>query len=194
MNKKFFKKILADYQKYNEMREIVIRNSRQVLKLSKQAIFNLHRDEIKQASEDLNQAEKILIDLSKLFTKEKKLNYEGSYKEGVEEYIEAQLFYGFVVNNKVEVKSTLKFSFDDYLGGISDLTGEMLRKAIQLATKGEYQKLELYHQTLEYIMGELIKFNLTRKLRMKYDAAKRNLRRLEEIRYEIEIKGLNKKS
>lgn len=193
MNKKFFKKILTDYQKYNELREQVIKSSRQVLKLSKQAIFNLHRDDIKQANAGLKQAEKILIKVNRLFAIEKKLNYEGSYKEGVEEYIEAQLFYGFMINNKIEIVPSLKFSFDDYLGGISDLTGEMLRKAVQLATRGEYQKLELYHQTMEYIMGELIKFDLTRKLRMKFDAAKRNLRRLEEIRYEIEIKGLNKK-
>ncbi len=190
MNKIFFKKILADYQTYIGLREMVIKNSRKVLKLSKQAIFNIHRDNLVGAAQDLKDAEKNLFEIGKLFQKEKRLNYEGSYKEGAEEYIEAKLFYEFVVGGKIELDSKFNFSFEDYLGGVSDLTGEMLRKTIQLATLGEYEKLNNYHQVMEEIMGELIKFDLTGKLRMKYDAAKRNLRRLEEIKYDIKIKGL----
>jgi translin len=191
MNKILFKKILNDYQRYIKLRESIIKSSRQVLKLSKQAIFNLHRDDVKNAADDLVQAENLLKEINLLFSKEKKLNYEGSYKECIEEYVEAKLFYSLISAGKIEINTKVKLNFDDYVGAISDLTGEMLRKAIQLATNEDYEKLNFYYQSMEDILGELIKFDFTGKLRMKYDAAKRNLRRLEEIKYELKIKGLN---
>jgi len=190
MDKNFFSKILADHQNYVKLREKVINLSRKVLKLSKQSIFMLHRDDIEEAKKLQDDAEKILKEINSFFAREKKLEFEGSYRECSEEFIEANLFYGFIKNNEVGLDTKIKFSFDDYLGGVSDLTGELLRKAIQLATRGEYKQLETYHQAMENILGELIKHDFTGKLRMKYDAAKRNLKRMEEVMYEIKIKGL----
>ena len=188
LNKKFFKNLLASYQTYSRLREKVIIISRDILRKSKQAIFALHRGEIKKAKNILDQAESLLLNLEKLFKKEKKLQYEGMYKDCAEEFVEAKMFYEFLKSGNIDFKSKVKLSFDDLLGGICDLTGEILRKAVQIATRGEIKKIFSFQKAIQDIIGQLIKFDLLGKLRPKYDEAKRNLRKIEEISYDLEMR------
>jgi len=188
INKSLFSKILEEHQRYNQGRDEIIQRSREVLRKSKQAIFSLHRDDIEQAEANIGEAEAILKDLQSLFVKEPRLAYEGSYKAGVEEYLEAVLFLGFLKTKKIDCKVDIPLAADDYVGGLSDVTGEILRKAVQVATAGKTRELLVYKEAVEEIMGELIKFDFTGKLRTKYDAAKRNLKKMEDIMYDIKIK------
>jgi len=188
LNKKLFKNLLASYRNYGQLREEVIAKSREILRSSKLAIFALHRGELLKAKKILNQAENLFFDLEKLFKKEKKLGEEGPYKDAAEEFVEAKMFYEFLSTGNIDFVSKAKLSFDDYLGGICDLTGEILRKAVQYATKGESDKVSDCQQAIQKIVGELIKFDLVGKLRPKYDEAKRNLRKIEEIVYELKIR------
>ena len=60
----------------------------------------MHRDEIERAEKILLEAEGLLLDLEeKMFTKEKELRYEGSYRDCVEEFVEAKMFYEFLKIN-----------------------------------------------------------------------------------------------
>lgn len=190
MDKKFFSRILREYRQYISLREEVIKSSRDVLKTSKQAIFLLHRDDIDRAGKMLDEIENMLMGMKKLFSRERRLQYEGYYKDCLEEFVEAKLFYNFLQKGNIEINSKVDLSFDDYLGGLCDLTGEILRKAVQIATQKKYTQLTLYQRAVEKILGELIKFDLTSKLRSKYDAAKRNLRRIEEIMYDVSVRQL----
>lgn len=189
LNQKLFKNLLASYKNYGELREEVISNSREILRSSKLAIFALHRDELKKAKKILDQAENLFFDLEKLFKKEKKLQYEGPFKDAAEEFVEARMFYEFLSSGNVNFTSKAKLSFDDYLGGICDLTGEILRKAVQYATDGKKDKVGGCKQAIQEVIGELIRFDLVGKLRPKYDEAKRNLRKIEEIAYDLKIRG-----
>lgn len=188
LNKKFFQKLLADYQSYDRLREEALKISRTVLRSAKQAIFALHRDEIAEAKKILDGAENLILNLGSLFKKHRKLEHEGFFKEAAEEFVEAKMFYEFLKSGDVDFKSKAKFETQDYLGGICDLTGEILRKTILLASEGQFKKLPLFQSACEQILGELIKFDLVGKLRMKYDEAKRNLKKMEEVMYEVAMK------
>jgi predicted translin family RNA/ssDNA-binding protein len=188
LNQKLFKNLLNSYKTYGELREEVIAKSREILRNSKLAIFALHRDEITKTKKILDQAENLFFDLEKLFKREKKLRYESPFKDAAEEFIEARMFYEFLSSKNVVFTSKVKLSFDDYLGGICDLSGEILRKAVQRATEGRKDKVSDCKQAIQEIVGELIKFDLVGKLRPKYDDAKRNLRRIEEIVYDLKIR------
>lgn len=188
LNKELFTELLTSYKNYTKLRDQVIVDSRQILRNSKQAIFSLHRDELDRAGEILQDTENKILDLEKLFSKEKKLKSEGSYREALEEYIEASMFYEFLKTGNVDFKSQVATTFNDLIGGISDLTGEILRKAIQAVTKGDIEKVEEYQKAIQEIIGELIKFDLLGKLRGKYDQAKRNLRKIEEVAYDLKIR------
>lgn len=187
LNKKLFKNLLTSYKTYGRLREEVIVKSRQILRNSKLAIFALHRGELLKAKKILDQTEGLFLNLEKLFRKEKKLESEGPFKDAAEEFVEAKMFYEFLSTGNIDFISKVKLSFDDYLGGICDLTGEILRKAVQFATDGKLDKVKGCQQAIQKIIGELIKFDLVGKLRPKYDEAKRTLRKIEEIVYELKL-------
>jgi predicted translin family RNA/ssDNA-binding protein len=184
-----FSQLKKDYDQYVSYRQKVIENSNKILKLAKQSIFSLHRNEIQPASRYLKRAEDLLIKLKKYFPKNISLEDEGTYKAAIEEYIEAKLFWQILTTGRISKIKNFKFNFDDYLAALCDLTGELLRKIVLLATNGENKKAIYLKEIIAGIMSELIKFDLTGYLRHKYDEAKRNLKRAEEIIYEINIRS-----
>jgi len=188
IDKKLFTKLRKDYQNYDIGRRIVIKNSNDILKLSKQTIFALHRGNNKEAENLLSSAEKSLKYLNTKMKKNKGLEFEGSYLAGIEEFVEASLFYQFIKTGKVTSIKGFNIGTNSYLGGLSDLTGELVRRAVFLATRRRYKDVETCHKMIEFVVGELIKFNLIGHLRTKFDQSKNNLRKIEEIMYDLELK------
>lgn len=188
LNKKLFQQLLQNYQTYDRMREEAHKISKTVLRQSKQAIFSMHRDDLNEAKKILDGAESLLLNLEKLIKKEPAIIHEGFFNEAAEEFVEAKMFYIFLIEEKVSFEAKIKLSTQNYLGGICDLTGEIVRKSVQLATVGKFKKISLYKEACENILGELIKFDLVGKLRFKFDEAKRNIKKMEEIMYEIKIR------
>ena len=187
INKKFIQKLKQDYDKSEKERRQIISRSNIVLHDSKRVIFSLHRNNSSQAEKSLQEIEKILQDLEKEFSYDR-LQKEGAYKAGVEEYVEAKMFYLVLNNKKVDEISNLKINFDGYLGGICDLTGEMVRRATNLAAEGKIKEVDEIKNAISDILAELVEFDITGYLRTKYDQAKNNLRKIEQINYEIKIR------
>jgi len=187
LNKKFIQKLKKDYQKQESERRQIIALANQVLHDSKRVIFSLHREEIKKAEESLKEIEKILINLEKKFTFRRILQ-EGSYKAGVEEYVEAKTFYLFLSNQKIDSIKNININFDSYLGGICDLTGELVRRAINQVAQKKFSEAEKINHVINDILAELIEFDFTGYLRTKYDQAKNNLKKIEQINYELQMK------
>ncbi len=192
IDKKFFSKLLKEYSSYDIGRRIIIKHSNDVLKFAKQAIFATHREDIKQAESDLNEAEKILKYLQTKIKKEEALQYEGAYLAGMEEYVEAKLFLHFIKTGKITSINGQVIDVESYLGGLCDFTGELVRRAVFLATRHRYKEVATCEQAIEEVVGELIKFNLLGKLRPKFDQSKNNLRKIEEIMYDLELKRRSK--
>ena len=188
IDKKLFSKLKKDYQTYDIGRRVVIKNSNDILKLAKQAIFALHRENIREASKSLNQAEKALKYLQSKMKRIRGLQLEGSYLAAMEEFVEAQLFFQFIKTGRVSFIKGYSIGTNSYIGGIADLTGELVRRAVFLATKRRYKDVENCHKTIENIVGQLIQFNLIGPMRTKFDQAKNSLRKIEEIIYDLELK------
>jgi predicted translin family RNA/ssDNA-binding protein len=188
INKQDFKKIREKLSRYDSNREKLIKKARDVLKLSKQLIYTIHRKNLKEAKElvdELNKEKKIL---DKIASSDKKLFYEGSYSQAMQEYVEALTYYGFIKNGKIPILSALKVNEQDYLMGICDLTGELGRKAVTIAHKSP-KEVEKIKNLVEEIFGEFIKFDLRNgNLRKKADSIKWNLKKLEEVMYDVKKK------
>ncbi len=189
INKKFFKDLKGEYEVFNKERKIIIARSNDALQMSKQAIFAFHRDDLKEGSRLLKSVEKIFGDLLKMTGRAGRLKEEGAYKAALEEYVEAKLFGQYIKTGRIKPISEVTVDTDAYIGGICDLTGEMVRRAVLLATKNKKKEVATIKQDIEDIMYELIYMNLIGYLRTKYDQAKNNLRKMEGILYDIKIKG-----
>ena len=188
LNQKLFDQLKKDYDFYDQERRKLIGLSNDALMKAKQAIFAFHRDDMNGGNTLLADVEAIFSELEKKFKKEEELRYEGSYRAALEEYVEAKFFGGFLEGKKIDFIKGVQIDADSYLAGLSDFTGELLRKAVLAATDKKFKKVEELASGIREVIGELLKFNLTSYLRTKYDQAKHNLRRVEEILYDVKMR------
>jgi len=189
LDKKDFKDMLKESREFDEQRELLIKKSRDVLKLSKQVIYSVHRNEISESEHLAKDMKKELEELNKFVKKNPKMYHQGSYKIAVQEYVEAVLFLEFVKTQKVATRTELNVETDYYLLGICDLSGELFRKAVLDATKGNYDKVLKAKETIEEIYTELLKFDIREsELRKKFDSIKYDLRKLEDLCLELKLK------
>jgi predicted translin family RNA/ssDNA-binding protein len=188
VNKKFFQELKNDYLKRNKERSKIIGLSNIILHDSKRAIFALHRADVKRAGELLLSVEQILSELEENMGCER-ISHEGAYKAAVEEYVEAKMFYQVMAGKKVDKIDKFKLETESILGGICDLTGELVRRAVNLAGEGKFKEVKKMKDAVNEIMAELVEFDMTGYLRTKYDQAKTNLKKIEHISYEIKLRG-----
>jgi len=187
INKKFIQKLKKDHDKRGNERRQIISLSNVALHDSKRVIFALHRGDVKRAEIKLEEIEKVLHKLEKKFGFIR-ISEEGAYRAGAEEYVEAKMFFRVMTGKKVDKINKIKVNFESYLGGICDLTGELIRRATNLAAAGKLEEIEKIKQAIGDIMAELVEFDMTGYLRTKYDQARGNLRKIEQINYEIRIR------
>jgi translin len=179
-------KLQKEIKDYDSEREKLIKKSRDVLKLSKQVIYAVHRDEISEAAKliKLIESEKKKLDQMAQFNK--KMGSEGSYKVAIQEYVEAILYYNFVKTGKLK---ELNVSAEHFLLGLADLPGELVRKAVFLAGKGGVDKVIKIKDEVDNIYGQLLKFDFrSNDIRRKVDAVKYDLRKLEDLVLDLKLK------
>lgn len=182
---KFFKDLRKKYLEYDAARRRVIGESAEALSRAKQGIFALHRGDRKEGAKLLDEAAAMHKKMAVAFRRIKGLEYEGSYRAAVEEYVEARLFEEFLTGRKIGAVSAPGMDEDIYLGGLMDFTGELVRYAIARATERDRKEADRALETVRAVVGEVIQMNLTGSLRSKYDQSKTNLRKLEEIAYDL---------
>jgi len=193
LNKKDFQAIRKDIEAYDKQREIIIKKSRDILKDSKRAIYSVHRNDLKESKMLLNKAEKEISYLKRIIAKNNKLGNVGAFGAALQEYVEAACYYGFVKNNKIPTRKELDVDIENYLMGICDLTGELTRKVVSSAVKKQFNEVMKIKKLVEEIYGEFLKFNLRNsELRKKSDSIKWNLKKIEDVVYDIKMKGMLK--
>jgi translin len=182
-----FQKLQEKIHTYDSERERLIKKSRDVLKLSKQVIYAVHRDEINAAAKLVKQIESEKNILDGIAQHSKKMLAEGSYKVAIQEYVEAILYYNFIKTGKLV---DLKVAPDHFVLGLADLPGELVRKAVFLAGKGQVAKVLKIKEEVDSIYGELLKFDFrSNDIRRKVDAVKYDLRKLEDLVLDLKLKG-----
>ncbi|OQR82611.1 hypothetical protein ACHHYP_15728 [Achlya hypogyna] len=188
LNRESFQRMSADMEAYDEKREMVIKQSRDILKASKQAIFAMHRGNMEEASDKLEVADQVIQALAPVILEEATLR-NGAFSSAMEEYAEAQCFRHFLTAGTLVSLEELNFvDRDEYLGGVVDFTGEVTRYAIVQATKRDVERVEACRAMVDAISGELIQFSFRNSpLRKKYDSLKYNLKKLENTLYELSL-------
>jgi len=186
IDRKDFSRMKKELNEFEEQREKLIKQSRDLLKDAKQAIYMTHRGELAKAEKVLKGFEKLNSEMQKIVKCNPKLDFLGAYSVAIQEYVEARAFLGFVRDRKIPACSKLKVQVEDYLLGLCDLTGELGRRAVHSAVKKDYAEVNRIQEAVEQIYGLFLEFNLRNgELRKKSDAIKWNLKKIEEIVYDI---------
>lgn len=166
----------------------VIRATHALVQEAKNAIFNIHRGDRAIARESLKKVEKELAIVVKDAHK-KNLRDQGSLKAAIEEFLEAYYLLLVLEGKTLPPKLAFAPSADEQLSALADLTGELVRAATLEVTKKRYERIAEYRNATEELFGVLLSMNLRGTLRQKSDDARRNLRRLEEILYDVSLKA-----
>ncbi|KAH9487108.1 Translin-associated protein X [Psilocybe cubensis] len=211
----------ADLDDYNDRRERLIKASRDITNLSKKAIFLLHRlvqnpadanedqpthykKAAQQGYEKLREIQDLYAKLQPELEGDKYWRYQRQVSPGLQEYIEALSFAHYLDHGTLitfdEVQKTLmtadgvKFfplTVSDYLLGLSDLTGELMRFAISgIANKGGRQKAS---EVCAFVRRCKADFEgLTpyiRDLRKKQSVTTQSLEKIEDAAYAIFVRS-----
>jgi translin len=184
-----FEKLRKDMESHDKIREQVIRDSRKVIIASKTAIGAVHRDELEKAESVLETMKKDLDILKERIKKSPRLEFEGIFKVAIQEYVEALSLLEFVKNGKIVSYSDEFVDSEYYLMGLCDLSGELVRKAINSSIKENYQMAVKIRKILEEIYIEMSKFDFKNgELRRKYDGIKYDIKKLDDLVFQLKMK------
>jgi translin len=187
-----FEVLRKELEKSDGLRESLIKKSRDILKNSKKAIYCLHRKDTVHARELLDNANSIIQELNKLVCNNRSLLLVGAYNEAMEEYAEAMCYERFLLNRTLPFPKELNIPTEVYLSGVCDLTGELLRKAVNSATKGDVSIALEIKDFVTALHDELMLFNFRNSLlRRKFDRIKYCVEKLEDLGLQLTLKAKN---
>jgi translin len=189
-DKKQFDSLIKEFDEQDSQRELLIKKARDVLKLSKQLIYSIHRGDLPGAKQHTASIQKEFLALDMIAKKTPELSSEGSFKVASQEYTEALCYYSYVTENSIPTYTQLGVPPFMYILGLCDLTGELVRKAINDAIKGDLHSALRIKESVEELYGELLRFDFRdSELRRKFDSVKYDLKRLEDIALSIKLKA-----
>jgi predicted translin family RNA/ssDNA-binding protein len=187
IDKKEFNSMVGELTDFDSKREDIIKNSRDILKLSKQAIYNVHRGDLNYAKKNLDEAKKMIGSIKSEIKKDNNLDTIGAFNAALQEFVEGITYYSYVKDGKIPTKKELKVDTTNYLLGICDLTGELGRRAVFLTIDKKYDEVKKIYDVVSDIFGEFLKFDFRNgELRKKSDSIKYNMKKIEEIMYDIQ--------
>lgn len=175
------------YASLDKSRRALQALSADTLSTSKRAVFATQRKDHTACANELAQALARIKAGKKLIGKEQRLAGEGMWRAALEEYAEATMYHQAMTMGKVGSVPELPDDPDLFLGGLSDLTGELTRSAVLAATDRDASEVRRLTDAVRDTIAFLLTLNLTGTMRTKFDQAKGNLRKLEEIAFSLSI-------
>jgi len=180
--KKDFLQMRKDLGAYEVRREQVILASRSMIRQSKEIIQALHRDDLKKAQAGM----RAMASALKKFPKQP---WESNIAStAIQEYVEAAAYYYLVTKKRLPSRAELRVHTPEYLMGLCDLTGELVRKTYKLVRDGKTGEAKCLIQFCDDLYAEFLHLNLRGDLRKKSDSIKYNLAKLEQVGYDIAIR------
>lgn len=162
--------------------------SRILIKKTKQLIYALHR-------EDFDSADKLMSELEESRKKLRdaacmpKLIYSGPVRIAEQEYVEAACYLKVLKESRLPGMGELGVSAETYVLGLSDLTGELMRKCIYYMIHEDFEGAVFLKEAVSEIYSSILSLDLpTGETRKKADQIKYNLAKMEQSLFEAKIR------
>lgn len=211
-----FSKYAQYLNDFNEKRERVVKASRDITINSKKVIFQVHRMSKSNKEEVLDRADKDLAAVRNQFVSRLVKELQGTdfwklrraYSPGVQEYVEAATLCNFCKSgtllNLEEMNATLQPLSDpaveplqinilDYLLGLADLTGELMRLAIGRISDGEIDYAEKICKFVREIYRRLSvlapEMDDSHDMKSKMDVMLQSVMKIENACFSVHVRG-----
>ncbi|KAG1662772.1 hypothetical protein FOA52_006798 [Chlamydomonas sp. UWO 241] len=148
--------LVASYKEADTTREMVIKRCRDMQKLSKNAIFSLHRGDLAGADVQIASAEGIARELLPTVDTAPSLR-QGSFGSACEEWAEAVIFRTYLAEARVLAWREVSWlTCEEYLGGLLDFSGELGRLAVAKATERDEAAVSTYLSLLDDMCARML--------------------------------------
>lgn len=185
--KRIIQEINVELKAKDQVREEVLDVSREIVRLSSQAILSMHRRDFKGAIKKSGQAKKRLKKMEKVLRGWPEIANSGSVHVAYQEFVEASLFLNFIREEKFSSPTALGVPSIPYILGLADLVGELRRRALDALRTGDLETAERCLMVMDDVHSLLMSLEahaLVQGLRRKCDVARRLI---EETRGDVTI-------
>lgn len=175
------------FREQDRARRELAAHSQLLQKTAKQAIFAIHRDDPEAALALLQTAKQIERDAQLVCERESSLTDEGVWRAAQEELLEAELLVSIITTD-----ASLRLPVDDparVIGAVSDVMGELARVLVRDVTRGQLDRVAMIQSTTQELLSFLLEFDATGYVRQKVDQARQHLRKIEDVAYDLAIRG-----
>jgi len=140
----------------DEAREKALRNCRQIIRHSADAIRAVHRQEKEKAKQLIDSASELLSELNQDLAKHGRLLYSGFVYDAQKEFAEAAITLALIAQQGLPRPGTLGISNAAYLDGLGESVGELRRYILDNLRRGDYSRCEELLSVMDEIYGILI--------------------------------------
>lgn len=215
---KAFDEFRQEIDEHHDRRERLIKISRDATNLSKKVIFLLHRTMTEESNNDSNSSLRVvrrgrekLREVQALYAQirfevqaERFWQYHRAVSPGLQEYIEALGFAHYLEHGTMVSYEEVQLSLsdengipyftlpkEDYLLGLSDVTGELMRFAISgIAQKGGRARAREVCAFVRQCKADFERFTpYVRELSKKQAVTSQSLEKIEDAVYAIVVRG-----
>lgn len=147
--RKIAEDILAELEATNTARESALKLSREIIRLSANAIRAIHRDEFDEARGLMNQAKSKVEETKKLLANHPDIYYTGYVLDAQKEYAEAELTMAIILGEELPSHQDLGVECAPYLNGLGEAVGECRRRVLDIIRHGKTQRGEEILQIMD---------------------------------------------
>ncbi|MDE1846154.1 MAG: hypothetical protein KGH53_02650 [Candidatus Micrarchaeota archaeon] len=140
------KNITQGIAKLQERQDKVMATSRAVVRLSGEAMANMHAKKYKDVKKQLALLSRQLGNLKKI-----EAGFEYYSMQAHQEFVEANVLYSIITTGKVPSMAQMKESEVNYLLGVMDAVGELKRECFEELREGNTKKAKAYYETMKGI-------------------------------------------
>ncbi len=156
MLKKVLSKIDKELEERRAIKDELYDGMRKAIRLSKKAIFLIHKRKVEEAKKLLDEACQLFTKLDKIPMMHKQLVYAGIVDAAFQEYAEANIFLKLLKDAEFIAPEDIGVPSTSYLLGLADVIGELRRKVLDSLREGNIKNAEKSLKSMELIYGELM--------------------------------------
>lgn len=140
----------------NAARERALAESRQIIRLSANAVRAVHRNEFDVAEELLRQAQELKDALVSHLADYPSIYWSGYVQDAHKEYAEARITLGVIGGRAIPDPAQLGVEDAVYLNGLGEAAGEFRRYCLDAMRRGDLSRAEALLQVMDEIYGLLV--------------------------------------
>ncbi|MBS3781898.1 MAG: translin family protein [Candidatus Thermoplasmatota archaeon] len=167
------KKVDERLEDKDMVRELAMKSSRAIRRISKNVIKDIHRDNdtdvsLKEVQEEINK-------LKSIIEGHPELHHSGFLRNGYQEYAEAHILLSLSEGKKPKSPKELDITPSSYVLGLADVVGELRRMILDELTEGEIERAKELHEKMEDVKDMIMDFdypNAIVPIRNKQDTAR----------------------